>query len=134
MNALALANSYRAKRGGVSDDLDPALGLHVLREAIRNLFTAAAGGVSPDPADIELLNRLAEAPCLGWDATGPKHTGEGEAAEAARTAIELLAGGRVRACGNPRCVRFYLGQGRRRYCSDTCANRARVARHAARSR
>jgi predicted RNA-binding Zn ribbon-like protein len=132
MDALLLANSFREDRGRVVDDLDPRRGLHPLRETIRDLFRAAAHGKAASRDDIELLNRLARAPCLEWDRDGPRLADEDDSAEAARTAIDLLAGGRVRACGNPRCIRFFLGQGRRRYCSETCANRTRVARHAAR--
>jgi predicted RNA-binding Zn ribbon-like protein len=132
--ALALANSFREHRGRVTDALDPATGLHPLREAIRALFTVAAAGGTPHAADVALLNRLARAPCLRWDGAGPRLDDEDPPAEAARTAIELLAGGRIRTCGNPRCVLFYLAQGRRRYCSEACANRTRVARHSGRPR
>ena len=134
MDALALANSFREHRGRVVDALDPERGLHPLRDTIRELFTAAATGARPSVGDYELLNRLARAPCLRWDDRGPQLVDEDDTAEAARTAIELLVGGRIRQCGNPRCVLFYLAQGRRRYCSETCANRTRVARHAARAR
>ena len=132
MDALTLANSFREKRGRVDDALDPDLGLHPLRDTLRELFGAAATGARP--VDYEFLNRLAQAPCLHWDAHGPLLADEDDAAEAARTAIELLVGGRIRQCGNPRCVLFYLAEERRRYCSETCANRTRVARHTARTR
>jgi len=52
----------------------------------------------------------------------------------ARSAIELVTGGRLQACANPRCVQYHLGDGGRDYCSAACANRARVARHEARVR
>ena len=133
MEALALANSLGAHRGRVVDVLEPDLGLHSLRDTIRELFSAAAVGARARANDYEILNRLAQAPCLSWDVRGPRLADEDEAAEAARTAIELLVSGRIRECGNPRCVLFYLAQGRRRYCSETCANRTRVARHTARA-
>lgn len=133
MEALELANSLGAHRGRAIDALDPDLGLHSLRDTIRELFNAVATGARPRASDYALLNRLAQAPCLRWDGRGARLADEDEAVEAARTAIELLVGGRVRQCGNPRCVLFYLAQGRRRYCSETCANRTRVARHAART-
>jgi predicted RNA-binding Zn ribbon-like protein len=134
VEALALANSFREHRGRVEDALDPDLGLHPLRETIRELFNAAATGARPRRGDIERMNRLTQAPCLRWDARGPRLAEEDDATQAVRTAIELLSSGRIRRCGNPRCILFYLAQGRRRYCSETCANRTRVARHTARTR
>jgi predicted RNA-binding Zn ribbon-like protein len=56
----------------------------------------------------------------------------------AADAIELLTGsGRedLRACGAPNCVlMFFRDNPRRRWCSSACANRARQARHYARTR
>lgn len=132
MNALDLANSFHEHRGRITDALDPALGLHPLRDTIRSLFEDAAIGGRPRTESVQLLNHLAQAPCLRWDEAGPRLVDEDATAEAARTAVELLASNRIRKCGNPRCVRFYLAQGGRRFCSATCANRTRVARHAAR--
>jgi len=134
VDALDLANSFHEHRGRVVDALDPALGLHPLRDTIRALFEAAATNDGPSAGAVELLNRLAVAPCLRWDAAGPRLADDDPAAAGARTAIEHLASGRVRKCGNPRCIRFFLADGRRGFCSSTCANRTRVARHAARRR
>lgn len=134
MNALDLANTVVRGRLGIDDTLDPSLGLTPLRDAIRELFDAAAGGTAPRPAAVELVNDLAAAPRLRWDAGGPALVPDEPAAEAARTAVELVADGCVHRCGNPRCVHFFVAGTRRDYCSDACANRARVARHAARSR
>jgi predicted RNA-binding Zn ribbon-like protein len=134
MDALALANSFRDHRGRVRDDLDPAVGLHGLRQVVRDLFEAAATGSRPSPEGIAALNETARAPSLEWRARGPRLAAEEPAAEVARTAIELLASGRLRQCGNPRCIRYFLADGRREFCSDTCANRTRVARHAAAKR
>lgn len=134
MNALDLANSFSEHRGRIADALDPNLGLHPLRDTIRALFEAAATGQEPSADGVNVLNRLARAPCLRWEEAGPRLADEDETAEAARTAIELVASGRIRKCGNPRCIRYYLAQGKRAFCSATCANRTRVARHAARHR
>lgn len=134
MDALVLANTLRKHRGRVVDVLEPDLGLHPLRDTIRALFEAAATGGTPPADGVELLNRLARAPSLRWDEAGPRLMDEDDAAEAARTAIELIARGRIRNCGNPRCVLFYLAEGTRAFCSATCANRTRVARHTARKR
>lgn len=135
MNALDLANSVVRDGREVVDTLDRQLGLTPLRDAIRELFAAAASGTAPPPpAAVELVNRLAAAPRLRWDAGRPALAPETPAAEAARTAVEFLAGGSVHRCGNPRCVHFFVAGRRRDYGSDACANRARVARHAARRR
>ena len=74
---------------------------------------------------------LARAPKLDWRRGEPKLAPEPARVEAARTAIELLGSGGVRRCGNPRCILFLAGDGRRIFCSEGCANRTRVARHAA---
>ena len=134
MNALDLANSVVRDGREVVDTLDRQLGLTPLRDAIRELFAAAASGTAPPPAAVELVNRLAAAPRLRWDTGRPALAPEAPAAKAARTAVELVACGRVHRCGNPRCVHFFVAGRRRDYCSDACANRARVARHAARRR
>jgi predicted RNA-binding Zn ribbon-like protein len=134
MNALALANTVIAVRGSRIDTLDAELGLTGLRDAIRGLFDAATLGEAPPAGAVELVNRLVQAPRLRWEpAGGPGLAAETSAAEAARTAIELLAGGRLRRCGNARCVQFFLADGRRAYCCAACANRVRVARHEGRT-
>ena len=134
MNALDLANTLVRGPRGVVDTLDPSLGLTPLRDAIRELFDAAASGAAPPEGAVELVNGLAAAPRLRWGARGPALVPEEPTGQAARTAVELVAGGRVHRCGNPRCVHFFVAGRRRDYCSDACANRARVARHAARRR
>ena len=135
MDALALANTLVAHRGRLTDTLDPALELQQLRDLIRGLFGAAAVGAAPDEGAVAALNALAGAPRLVWPAPGgPALAPEDAPAEAARTAIELLASGRVRRCGNGRCVQFFLADGQRAYCCAACANRTRVARHAGRAR
>jgi predicted RNA-binding Zn ribbon-like protein len=133
VDALELANTVIVRRGRPVDALDPALGLHELRDAVRSLFAAAVEGASPPPATVALVNALARAPALQWPADGPALAAEPVAATVARSAIELVTGGALRACGNPRCVQYHLGQGGRAYCSPACANRARVARHEARA-
>jgi predicted RNA-binding Zn ribbon-like protein len=133
VDALELANTVIVRRGRPVDALDPELGLHPLRAAVRGLFAAATAATAPPAGAVELVNRLARAPALQWSPDGPRLTPETASAGVARSAIELVAGGRLRACGNPRCVQYHLGDGGRAYCSAACANRARVARHAART-
>ena len=56
-------------------------------------------------------------------------------AAVARSAIELLGGparNRLRRCGGPRCVLFFLATDpRQTWCSGACGNRARMARYQA---
>jgi predicted RNA-binding Zn ribbon-like protein len=134
VDALELANTLLAVRGRPVDTLDPSLGLHELRDAVRGLFDAAVRGASPPAGAVELVNGLAGAPSLAWERSGPRLADEPATAAIARSAIELAAGGGLHACANPRCVQYHLGDGGRAYCSAGCANRARVARHEARSR
>jgi predicted RNA-binding Zn ribbon-like protein len=133
VDALELANTVMVHRGRPVDALDPALGLEELRNAVRRLFAAAVGDGAPDRDAVALVNSLARAPALQWTAAGPALAPEPSTAAIARSAVELVAGGRLHACGNPRCVQYHLGEGGRAYCSPACANRARVARHAARA-
>jgi predicted RNA-binding Zn ribbon-like protein len=133
MDGLTLANTVLAQRGRRVDTLDPQLGLTALRDAIRELFAAAATGEVPPPAAVDLVNSHIARPRLEWhDGAGPAVVFPDAAAEAAGTAMQLVAGGLVRGCGNPRCVQFFLADGHRAYCSPACGNRARVARHSAR--
>jgi predicted RNA-binding Zn ribbon-like protein len=54
-------------------------------------------------------------------------------AELARDSIDLLTGPsatKLRACHAPRCVLYFVkSHPRREWCSETCGNRARAARH-----
>ncbi|MFF3488386.1 CGNR zinc finger domain-containing protein [Streptomyces sp. NPDC002701] len=57
----------------------------------------------------------------------------GPRAALARAAVAFLAGPdrrRLRACHAPRCVRYFLqDHPRQEWCTPSCGNRARVARH-----
>jgi predicted RNA-binding Zn ribbon-like protein len=124
---------------------------HALRAALRELFGAHVRGVRPPDSALDAVNaasaRAPTHPELEWPAGGPPsarlhEAGEPGAADAlaavARSAIELLGGpdaSRLRACGNARCVLFFVAENRRRaYCSEACGLRARVARHRRRRR
>ena len=54
-------------------------------------------------------------------------------AEVAHDSIDMLTGPsatKLRACHAPRCVLYFVGSHpRREWCSETCGNRARAARH-----
>jgi len=128
------------------EPLEDAISLadfHALREPVRQTFTAVVRGRRPPAAALEAINRASlrepVAPQLDWSAaSAPRLFAEAAdpLAAVARSAIELLARPsreRLRACANPVCVLFFVADKRRRlYCSESCGNRVRVARHAAR--
>ena len=70
--------------------------------------TRASAGAAPAAAAVDLVNGLAAAPSLRWGRGGPRLAAEPAAAAVARNAIELVAGGRLHACANPRCVQYHL--------------------------
>jgi predicted RNA-binding Zn ribbon-like protein len=120
-----------------------------LRDAIRELLRTAADGDAFDPDPVEVLNRACAA-VPRWAAlvgsAGDYHIEEqargGEVARAlasiAGDAVTLLgtdARHAVRPCGAPDCVQFFTrDHPRREWCSTTCGNRVRAARHYQRHR
>jgi predicted RNA-binding Zn ribbon-like protein len=125
------------------DELD---GLRRLRSAIRAAFLARIAGVPLDPASLARLNAASaggpRAPQLSWELAGPRlgwvgsRPGTGldlALASIAADAIDVVSGPRgasLRACEAHGCVRLFLqDHGRRRWCSRTCGDRVRVARH-----
>jgi predicted RNA-binding Zn ribbon-like protein len=118
--------------------------LTTLRTAVRELLAALAEDRSPDTAAVATVNAAARAdaaaPQLNWQA-GPLRewhsTRPGSLDEAvaslARDAIDVVSGdlGRlVRPCEAHGCVRFFFREhARRRWCSTTCGDRVRAARH-----
>ncbi|MEU4674341.1 CGNR zinc finger domain-containing protein [Amycolatopsis sp. NPDC023774] len=130
-----------------------AFDLRRLRDALRRLAADAtaderpAGVVSDLPgrqAAVDLLNNTAAhaaaSSALVWPGAGvPTIALQGDlpGGIAVRSLVALQAvrffGGeernRLRACLAPGCANYYLsGHGRRRWCSQACGNRARVAR------
>jgi predicted RNA-binding Zn ribbon-like protein len=121
-----------------------------LRAAIRDLFDALLSGGVPSEGVVRAINAAsARAPmypeldCSG--AAGPRVRMSGPApgaaasfAAVARSAIDLAGGPareRLRVCGAPGCPRLFVATNpRRRWCSESCGNRARVARHYERHR
>jgi len=125
----------------------PAL-LVRLRELVRRLLTTAVDGTPSPPDVVAQISRLAAgAPLTLTARPHPDGTvtverashGDPDAtlmADLARSALILLAEparDRLRLCRAPGCVLFFLQQDpRQQWCSPTCGNRARVARHYAR--
>jgi predicted RNA-binding Zn ribbon-like protein len=121
--------------------------VRTLRSAIRTVFTARAGSGSPPPRDaVAEINRAAGLapswPRLRWGEEGPRRerawvrgatAGEIALATIAADAIETLHGAtgeRLRRCEAHGCTRLFIqDHGRRRWCSRTCGDRVRFARH-----
>jgi predicted RNA-binding Zn ribbon-like protein len=121
-----------------------------LRDDVRACLAAVVRGAElPEEALAHINRASAAAPvALRLEGTSPGELRPvadvfGEAVDAApgaiaRAAIELLGGPLrtgLRACGAPGCVLFFVkDHPRREWCSVTCGNRARVARHYQRTR
>jgi predicted RNA-binding Zn ribbon-like protein len=126
-------------------DLEHARGL---RDAIRAITAAVANGDTPAPTDVGVLNTAARsAPRwreLRWGSppSAIQHSsGTGVAAALsaiADEAVALFAGelrAELRACRGPGCVLHFIRDSpRREWCSPGCGNRARAARHYAKTR
>jgi predicted RNA-binding Zn ribbon-like protein len=124
--------------------LDGVAALADLRAAIRALFTATADRDEPDPAVVGQVNAVAGlAPGVlvlewsdgwqqRWAAADPGTLGHALAL-IARDAIEVVCGpngGLLHRCEAHGCERlFFRTHGRRRWCSNACGDRVRVARH-----
>ena len=115
-----------------------------LRDAVRRLMTAAAQGDElPAPA-VATVNRASRAAPrfaqlrdgTAVDESRARTRADDVLGAIATSAIELLGGpdrGLIRVCGAPRCGLYFLAdRERRQWCSPSCGNRARVARHYAR--
>lgn len=120
--------------------------LIALRGAVRDALQFVVDGASPARAALETINqasvRAPRSPIAVWrsgaDPTAATdHHGASRAdvivGAFAADAIDLLTGPHrayVRACGAPGCVLMFLkDHPRREWCSNTCGNRARQARH-----
>jgi predicted RNA-binding Zn ribbon-like protein len=116
-----------------------------LRAAIRELFTAAADEREPDVTAVSLINADARlvlgAPALRWSDGPPQQRWQAEQPDTAVNALALIArdaieivcgplGPVIHHCEAHGCARiFFRTHGRRRWCSNTCGDRVRVARH-----
>ncbi len=120
-----------------------------LRAAVRELFEALLSGSAPPKGGVKEINTAsARGPTYpGLDCSGARlrvrarGTASGAAASlaaVARSAIDLAGGPareRLRVCEAPGCPRLFVATNpRRRWCSESCGNRARVARHYRRQR
>ena len=118
-----------------------------LQSTADHLLRTAVTGEAAKAAAIDHLNACsaaaAVAPQLNWPPNGRPRmwlstsgsSGAHVLGVIARSVIELLTGerARLRMCEAHGCRRVYLSaSARRRWCSDACGNRVRVARHAAR--
>jgi predicted RNA-binding Zn ribbon-like protein len=116
-----------------------------LRDAIRALLASVAQDAElPAPAVAAVNRASAAAPVfvqLRVPAEAVVESSAGTRVDAilgeiAASAVELLGGSdreRIRVCEAPRCGLYFLAvRGRQEWCSASCGNRARVARHYAR--
>ena len=138
-------------RGGRQSQWPRHEDLLVLRNAVRVELHAAVARTAHDAAALEQINRASarapRSPVAEWrpDADPAAATDYHGASRAdlvigalAADAIDLLTGPRrhdLRACGAPGCILMFLkDHPRREWCSNTCGNRARQARHYQRAR
>ncbi|MEU8437045.1 ABATE domain-containing protein [Streptomyces sp. NPDC029216] len=119
-----------------------------LRRALREVAAAHVAGRAPEEADVRTVNRAARlsarwdelsptAPAgsvTRWSEPDPQLAALGEVAA---EGVRLFGGtGRpVQACPAPGCILYFLKtHARRAWCTATCGNRVRVARHSRRHR
>lgn len=116
-----------------------------LREAIRSVASASTGGESVSAAELEAINAVGRAASMWVELRGsrvlqvvPVHSGDAvdaALAEVAHSAVEMLAAAEIWACGAPSCIKYFAkDHPRKEWCSDSCGNRVRAARHYARTR
>jgi predicted RNA-binding Zn ribbon-like protein len=117
-----------------------------LRDALRTLLTAVTAGNAPDAESVEVVNgTIRSAPRWREITSDPAPASVVRTAAApvaaalaalAEEAVELLTGpdaAGLRACAAPGCMLFYRkDHPRRAWCSPSCGNRVRAARHYAR--
>ncbi len=115
-----------------------------LRDAVRELLAALAEGRPPASAAVSAVNTAAAAdaavlslawrdgPVREWRSGRPDSV-DAAVAALARDAIEVVSGQLgplVRPCEAHGCIRYYVREhARRRWCSTTCGDRVRAARH-----
>jgi len=139
------SRGLRAGRGGAiaEGDLDR---MRQLRAAIRSAFLARAARQRPPRGALKQINDAAalvpRSPRLAWDDDGPApRTRWARGARPVDLALAQIAadaiatllhdrGERLRLCEAHGCNRMFIADHRRRrWCSRTCGDRVRVARH-----
>lgn len=117
--------------------------ISALRDAVRSLLEASAHARPLPPVALELVNAASRAAPVAAQIMASSE-GELDVAELpidadplaqllgklARSAIAVLTGSdreRLQMCHAPSCGMFFLGD--RLWCTSTCGNRARAARH-----
>lgn len=125
-------------------DLDAA---RALRTAIRAIAAAATDGGQWDARAVATLNAHAAAPARWRELIVEPEPGvtQRSSGSAVQTALAVIADNAIeifggpmrhdlRGCPGPNCILYFLSDGRREWCSNTCGNRARAARHYAKTR
>jgi predicted RNA-binding Zn ribbon-like protein len=127
------------------DDVDTAA---TLRSAVRDLLDAIVGQTSPPAGSLDLVvahARRVRDTTVAWPAAGPHLVWPDDAstldkvtAQVCASTIRLITSPRrllLRRCPAPSCVLYFSAlRETQRWCSAACGNRARVARHSAKSR
>jgi predicted RNA-binding Zn ribbon-like protein len=136
-----------------------AASLRELRRAARAVFAVTVSPAPPSRADAtHLMSPATAAECLtnaiaGLELTHELRVTDGEVRTVRMTGTrdtrlvlgsialavaDFLTGplaDRLRSCQAPRCVRYFVqSHGKQQWCKQSCGNRARVAKHAARHR
>lgn len=117
-------------------------GTLILRDAARAVLTAALDGTAPPAEAVATINDAAAASVpipqltdqgVRWHTIDGGHPALGAvAASIIETASRAAS---LRRCARPGCSMLFLASRRPRiWCSDSCGNRARVARYDARAR
>ncbi len=121
-----------------------------LRAAVREMFEALLSGSAPPKGGVREINTASAGgptyPELDDSGAEPQVRTRSAAyassasslAAVARSAVDLAGGPArdlLRVCEAPGCPRLFVAtNARRRWCSESCGNRARVARHYERHR
>lgn len=118
-----------------------------LRTAIRTIAGCITQQGELDASAVATLNayaaspprwrELAMQPTLGIVQSSLGRPVEAAFGAIADNAIEVFGGPlreQLRACPGPNCILYFLSDGRREWCSKQCGNRARAARHYAKTR
>ena len=125
--AKLLRDALRRLAAFVTDDARPAA-----QSPIENVDDAVAV-VNPAVTHLPHAELVIRGGRLHRDRPAPASTIRVALAEIAHDSIDALTGAgatKLRACHAPRCVLYFVrSQPRREWCSESCGNRARAARH-----